>query len=207
MAVQTMTYSVADYNALPDFADSLREFDALRGAHLAGGVMKDLFRKHGVETKLGLALLHKHCTLNADERMTEVRGTSNPITFSLGKPHMWKLNLDRLVPLEFSLGQCDTDWEEHDMQEFLGEFWKTLVTYKADKVLGLCRYPGDGYPGRVEFTAGRSNINLTPQEAEALPSAGTREAAWFYTDDYMKRGCKCNCFDVVEHRHSHGYTT
>ncbi len=43
-------------------------------------------------------------------------------------------------------------------------------------------------------------------KASLLPPAGTREAAWFYTDDFIKRGCKCNCFKTQKHTHSHGYT-
>jgi len=31
-------------------------------------------------------------------------------------------------------------------------------------IYGLGRYPGDGFPGRVEMTVGRSNVNLTPNQ-------------------------------------------
>jgi hypothetical protein len=42
-------------------------------------------------------------------------------------------------------------------------------------------------------------------QAGHLPSSTTTEAAWFYTDDFIKRGCKCNCFNTSGHTHSHGY--
>lgn len=118
------------------------------------------------------------------------------------------MNGRELVPLEFSIAQRDIDWQMPSVQQFLTEFSKLLVTHNAENILGLCTYQGDGYPGRVEFTVGRSNINLTPDEvrlpsssditksvsdanhvyqAERLPSTSTREAAWFYTDDFIRR--------------------
>ncbi|KAI1294465.1 hypothetical protein F5Y03DRAFT_316029 [Xylaria venustula] len=208
MAIDVAEYSTSDFNSLFDYGHVLPIFDSLGGDDLAKGIMKDLFRRHKVENTLGLALLHKHSLLQDGERLIDVRGTSNPLSFEIGQPSVWGLSPDhhQLVPLEFSVEHKDIDWQVPPMQQFLVEFSNMLVTLKADKVLGLCRYPGDGYPGRVEFTVGRSNINLTPDEAELLPSAGTREAAWFYTDDFIRRGCRCNCFKNEEHNHSHGYT-
>jgi hypothetical protein len=49
--------------------------------------------------------------------------------------------------------------------------------------------------------------NANPLQAKLMPPSGTREAAWFYTDDFIERGCRCNCFTNQGHTHSHGYTT
>ncbi|KAK4132536.1 hypothetical protein BT67DRAFT_457301 [Trichocladium antarcticum] len=179
MAIAVADYSTANFNLLLDYSDVLPIFDSLDGDHLANGAIKDLFRRHNVQGTIGLALLHKHFDLCDGERITDVRGTSNP---------------------------SKIDWQTSSMQAFLAEFSEMMVSMKANGILGLCSYPGDGYPGRVEFTVGRSNVNLTPQEASLLPSAGTREAAWFYTNDFIKRGCRCNCFKTKKHAHSHGYT-
>jgi hypothetical protein len=105
-------------------------------------------------------------TLEDGERLTDVRGTSNPITFELGQPSVWRFSPERrqLVPLEYSVTQNHIDWQMSFMQGFLAEFSEILATLQADKILGLCSYPGDGYPGRVEFTVDRSNVNLTPEE-------------------------------------------
>ncbi|KAK4150404.1 hypothetical protein C8A00DRAFT_46198 [Chaetomidium leptoderma] len=181
MAISVADYSTSDFNSLLDYADALPVFDGLDGDRLANGAMKDLFRRHNVQGTIGLALLHKHFNLCDGERVTDLRGTSNPVTFELGEASTWMFSPEP-------------------------EFSKLLVSMKADGIRGLCSYSGDGYPGRVEFTVGRSNVNLTPEEANLLPPAGTREAAWFYTDDFMDRGCKCNCFKNEKDAHSHGYT-
>lgn len=172
MAIEVADYSAANFNRLLDYGDVLPKFDSLGGNDLAYGVMKDLFRRHKVEGVIGLALLHKHLILEDGERLTDVRGTSNPLTFELGRQSVWKVGSDgrKLVPLEFSIAQRDIDWQMPSMQEFLTEFSELLGTHNAENILGLCSYPGDGYPGRVEFTVGRSNINLTPDEVR-LPSS------------------------------------
>ena len=128
--------------------------------------MKDLFRLHNVENDLGLVLLHKHSMLHDGERLTDVRGTSNPLTFKIGQPSIWKISPDlkQLIPVEFSMENGDIDWQKPSMQRFLAAFACLLAEYDAEYIFGLCRYPGDGYPGRTEFTVGRSNVNLTPKE-------------------------------------------
>ncbi|KID97318.1 hypothetical protein MAJ_06693, partial [Metarhizium majus ARSEF 297] len=211
MAITVAPYSVEEFNNLFDFGDALPKFDNLNGQKVANVDMRELFRRHGVDKILGLCLVHKHSLLNDGERLTDVRGTSNPLTFNAGQPSIWKFNADgqRLAPLEYSLDQGEINWQDSNIQDFLTEFFKLLKAMRAIDILGLCGYPGDGYPGRVEFTSGRSNVNFTPDEAQkylSSMSGGTREAAWFYTDDFQKRGCKCNCFTTPTHNHSHGYT-
>ena len=163
-------------NSLPDFSDALPIFDSLDGDHLANGAMKDLFRRHNVQGIIGLALTHKHFDLCEGERVTDIRGTSNPLTFELGEASTWRFSPERrqLVPLEFSTTQSKIDWQTPSMQAFLDEFSEIVVSEKADGILGLCSYPGDGYPGRVEVTVGRSNVNLTPEEVSYRTSPPVR---------------------------------
>ena len=52
-------------------------------------IMMTLFRQHEVEDILGLALLHKHSKLEDNERLTDIRGTSKPLTFIMGIPSIW----------------------------------------------------------------------------------------------------------------------
>jgi hypothetical protein len=167
MAVTIAEYSVDNFNRQRDFRDALSGFDRHDGGFLASTTMKDLFRNHKVESILGLQLLHKHDKLNAGERMTDVRGTSNPLTFELGaKASIWGFDsaTQQLVPLEYSLGAESVEWEASEMQDFLKDFREAVVKEGVQDIFGLSLYPGDGYPGRVEFSAGRANVNLTPVE-------------------------------------------
>jgi hypothetical protein len=169
MSVSIAKYSHHNFNSQHDFNPALRKFDAIDGNTIANRIMKDLFRKYGVDNILGLALLHKHSPLQEGERMTDIRGTSSPLSFEIGQASTWGFdtNAQCLVPLEFSISDNTVDWKQDTVQKFLAEFFGILADHQATDVLGLCVYPGDGYPGRVEFTIGRSNVNLTPDEVSA----------------------------------------
>jgi len=167
MAIGIAEYSPDNFNRLQDFRDALSGFDKLKGEVLASTTMKDLFRHHGVEGILGLQLLHKHDKLNDGERLTDVRGTSNPLTFDIGAiPSIWGFDsgIQQLVPLEYSLGAENIEWDAPNMQKFLVAFRETIMEKGVADIFGLSLYPGDGYPGRVEFSVGRGNVNLTPEE-------------------------------------------
>lgn len=109
------------------------KFDQLNGDSITTGVMKQLFRRHRVDTVFGLALLHKHSLLREGERLTEVRGISNPLTFEVGHPSVWKCKSDdrQLVPLEFSIEPCDINWQNSNIQAFLAEFSELLAKLGA----------------------------------------------------------------------------
>lgn len=126
-----------------------------------------MFRKHGVENDYGLSLLHKHFDLEEGERITDIRGTSNPLTFEDVFPTVWGLSQDgqTICPMEFSLEAINARLLANlDFKSFLQEFAATVKLYNLEDILGLCSYPGDGYPGRLKFIVGRSNVNLTPEE-------------------------------------------
>lgn len=166
MAITVAPYSFEVFNRIPIFGDALPKFDRLNGHEIAKNQMRELFRRYKVEHVLGLALVHKHSFLDQGERLTDVRGTSNPLTFAAGRPSVLKFSDDgqQLAPLEFSLDQQEINWQDPNMQEFLAEFFRIVKQMDAVNLFGLCGYPGDGYPGRVEFSSGRSNVNLTPDE-------------------------------------------
>lgn len=157
------------YNSLPATYDAFYAFDTCHGDILANKIMRDLFRKHRVESKLGLVLLHKHCTLKHGERMTDVNSKRGP---SLGKgnePCVWKINLadGRLIPLEFSVDAREIDWRDIRMQAFVQELLSVLIEFEAWKFLGLALYPGKGYHGRIEAACGRSAVSLSPDEVRS----------------------------------------
>jgi hypothetical protein len=171
VAVDVAQYSVDHINRQQDFPGALLAFDQRGGDTLANTTMRELFRRHGVENILGLQPLHKHNKLDAGEVMNDVCGTSNPVTFDLGAtPSIWGFDpaVQQLVPLEYSLGAASVAWNAPNMQGFLKAFYEVIVREGVDDIFGLSLYPGDGYPGRVEFSVGRSNVNLTPDEVWSL---------------------------------------
>ncbi len=172
MAITVGLYQDDDFNSLLDFSDAGPVFDSLDGAKIIQAKMMPLFRGHGVEHDLGLALLHRHFELNKGERLTDIRGTSVPLMFETGNPSLWALGGDKqdlLRPLEFSIENIKApQWNEPKFQAFLQEFAQVLQDCGARGIFGLRSYPGYQYPGCVEFTAGRTNVNLTPVEVSNL---------------------------------------
>ena len=99
--------------------------------------------------------------------MTDIRGTSNPLTFENVFPTVWGFSRDgqTIRPMEFSLEATNARLLTNlDVQKFLQEFSSTVKLHNLEDLLGLCHYPGDGYPGCLEFTVGRSNVNLTTED-------------------------------------------
>lgn len=173
MTIKVEQYSVVNFNRLLDFNEALVAFDGVDGDDFAATTMKELFRHCGVQDIFGLQLLHKHNLLRDEERLTDIRGTASPLSFEIGaNPSVWGFDSASrdLVPLEYRLGAKAVDWDSARVRRFLEVFQDALERAGLVNVLGLSLYPGDGYPGRVEFTVDRSNVNLTPDEVSTDPS-------------------------------------
>ncbi|KAJ3480569.1 hypothetical protein NLG97_g8043 [Lecanicillium saksenae] len=164
--VTVVEYSSMAYNTMPDAATAFSAFQNCQGELLVGRLMKDLFRKHKVQDRLGLVLLHKHCILNTGERMTRILGTKSPAPQQLGEPCTWKVNLadGRMIPVEFSMEAKAMDWHDLRLRVFVKEFLALLLQHQAHKSFGLCLYPGDGYPGHIELADGRNSVGLSLDE-------------------------------------------
>ena len=55
-------------------------------------------------------------------------------------------------------------------QSFFLEYSAIVKKLGIEGLFGFARYPGDGFPGRVEVGVGRTNINLSPaQVCELIP--------------------------------------
>ncbi|CAG9945638.1 unnamed protein product [Clonostachys rosea f. rosea IK726] len=215
MAVAISQYDTSAFNKLPGFEVAGPNYDEVDGRKIIAEVMTPLFRKHGVEKVLGLQLLHQHFQLRDGEHLVDFNGTSVPIA-----PHetqlqsfttsIWsfkkKENGFQLQPLELKLDSGDTKineaspWNEANFQQFVAskqsffeEYYRVVQELGIEELFGFARYPGDGFPGRVEISIGRTSINLTPAQSSIYSIGEGREAAWFFTDDFIKHGCKCLC--------------
>ncbi|KAJ4318010.1 hypothetical protein N0V84_007064 [Fusarium piperis] len=135
-------YGPVAFNSTPELLpQALRNHANAGGNDWVNETFGPLFRKHGVDNLLGLALLHHHFTLEEGELLTDVR--------------------------EFSMDGDEStvnhpNWAE--LRQFLEELSTVFVDRGVGKTYGLVRYPGDDFPGRVEMTVGRANVNLTPKQ-------------------------------------------
>ena len=72
MTIAVASYQFVEFKSLLDFSDVGLVFDGLNGAKIIQDKMMPLFRGHGVERDLGLALLHWHFELKEGEQLTDV---------------------------------------------------------------------------------------------------------------------------------------
>ena len=76
MAVVLASYQHDSFNSLPPFEVAGPTFDKADGHDIVTKIMTPLFRKHNVETTIGLQLLHNHFELQSEERLVDLNGTS-----------------------------------------------------------------------------------------------------------------------------------
>lgn len=132
-----------------------------------------LFEKYGTERVFGVVLNHRHFNMSSNERLVEYAGTSVPWESMLDKtqPTSWFISEDNnCLPYEFHYSQDDDPNEEDCTPDnpkysaFINSFNELLREKNALGLFGICRYPGDDFPGRVEITEGRANINFHPDD-------------------------------------------
>ncbi|KAH0337200.1 hypothetical protein KCU81_g8172, partial [Aureobasidium melanogenum] len=136
--------------------------------------------------------------LNDGEYLTEINGSSTPMYLDKYQelhafPTIWGSEVENgnliFQPLEYSVGTGDEEVDHaspyaqenitgvlSDLESFLRDLHNAFQTHDLQGLLGLVRHPGIGYPGRLEITLGRCNVNLTPTQAKFVPGK-TREAA------------------------------
>lgn len=168
MKIGVKAYDISSFNATPDLPRALAKHAQVGGDDKIGK-FGPVFAKHSVEKLIGMTLIHHHFDLEPGEYLTEVAGTSTAWKSTTGTiPHVWALDYDKnaLVPLEFVMmdNPAAIDWNDPMMQAFLEDFIKISKETKSEGVYGLTTYPGDDFPGRVEMTVGRANVNLTPTQ-------------------------------------------
>lgn len=167
------SYDPLAFDNLPLISGAVAKFDAINGETLVSTVFRELFLRYQMDRTFGLTLLHRHFDLDKTERLVDYGGTSVP--WRLGKisgsiqASSWLLSDNGLRPYEFYYTSVRDEATEPDVananqRAFFHDFKGLLSKYKAYGVFGLCRYPGDDFPGRVEVTKGRANINLKPDD-------------------------------------------
>ncbi|KAL2071340.1 hypothetical protein VTL71DRAFT_12575 [Oculimacula yallundae] len=206
------SYDPETYQRLPSISDAVANFDRIDGDSLIATTVRELFLSHKMDRTFGLILLHRHFDLDETERLVDYGGTAVPWRLSKAsgniRPSTWLLTADGGIrPYEFYYTSVRDEATEPDLanadQLAFFDALKTLLRkYNAEGLWGLCRYPGDDFPGRVEVTEGRANINLMPED---YPKDMTsRTAAWFFSPPLWDFKCNCGCkYEGSNHTGAH----
>jgi hypothetical protein len=207
-------YSHDHFQSLPTLEHAKANFLVNgKGEEYISNVIKPFFVAAGMDRVFGVAMLHRHFDLEADEKLVDYQGTSTPWKESVTgmkapQASIWSFDKGEcLRPTEFHYSEkMDTPLSD-DAIEFIGKLKVLLDKHDLTGVLGLARYPGDDFQGSCEITHGRANINLRPEDYPAdlqhIPTI------WFLSEPLWKRGCRCTC-NAAAKDHPHGvhvYTT
>ncbi|CAK7271225.1 hypothetical protein SEPCBS57363_004506 [Sporothrix epigloea] len=100
-------YSHDHFQSLPTLEEAKQTFlsDA-KGEALVKAFFKEIFVEEGMERTFGLAMLHRHFDLGADEKLVEYQGTSTPwkaVAPEMKEPQssIWAFDGETLKPTEF----------------------------------------------------------------------------------------------------------
>ncbi|KFA80609.1 hypothetical protein S40288_10004 [Stachybotrys chartarum IBT 40288] len=205
MATVIANYSSDHFNALPDIKTAHSRFVTEKGLdHVES--LKDFFLNNGMDRQFGLIMVHRHFDLEPAEKLVEYRGTSTPWSCELSglkkpQPMTWAFDEKNVLrPIEFRYSEVQDEALNETHLEFITKFKEELFRRGLSSMFGLVRYPGDNFSGSCEFTQGRANINLQPEDYP--PDLRAFSTTWFYAEPLWRRGCTCKCNEASDD-HSH----
>jgi len=185
-----LPYSTSHFNNLPSLHGATTEFASKSGRAFFDDVFAPLVIKHGLESKVGLGLLHRHFRLKRAEKMVEFNDVSTPWTTTTttsaeseeeeeedkGGPHehlggevlpcAWLLRGGKFMPYEFFYSpmgcrRASVDLDGPDVRAFLAEFVDAAESAGVAGVVALRLYPEYADCNEaLEMTQGRSYITL-----------------------------------------------
>jgi hypothetical protein len=125
--------------------------------------------------RFGIAVLHRHFDLEANERLVEVNNVATPWDVAdpprVGGtivPTSWLFREDKLIPYEYSFvgadkDKLDTHPQPSQFPAFLEELSAVLKKLRVQRYLALTVHPAPDFKGAIEFTVGRANVALQPE--------------------------------------------
>jgi len=205
------------FNSLPDLHDAnarLSKQLALMGEKADLAELRDIFEEHGVQSRLGLTLLHHHFEVSPGERVVEFGNISTPwpvpanghIFGGITVPRSWRFLDGELRAYEYCFNIAGE--ETYDTEEVPKGFIKQANAFLTDNgladILGICTMVASD-EGMVEKTAGRVSIQVPITGVKGDGVGGLHndiEAVWSFschrglesTTMKLARACKqCSC--------------
>ncbi|KUJ09032.1 uncharacterized protein LY89DRAFT_788446 [Mollisia scopiformis] len=186
------------YNTLQDLSAAYDEFTVQQVQKAIDSKIGNLFVKHGVQSALGLTLLHRHFPISQSEKMVNYGAVACPWDTSTMSAEVarnihssfWRFTQPTVMaPYEFEYimgASYENKLEEERFQVFLGEFGAFLEDHNLIRLLGVQMLDAIGEEPGLEFTADRANITL-PLKVSGLDADDAIEALWVF-DQSLKGG-------------------
>lgn len=219
-------FDTEKFNAIASLHDVTSSFQERGGKEMVDESFRSLFKTYGLESKLGVGLLHRHFDLETGEKLVEFNNIAVPWKhheadeYIGGKlvPNAWLVTqgdsgASRLMPYEYfftannGLDQqqgIQLDNAENISPQFLEVFAQRVLENGLEDTIALRAFPYKGYTGGLEITQGRANINFLPEEVpEEILSMDTTETAFFFDEDWRLKKYSCICKGYSGHMHFH----
>jgi hypothetical protein len=190
-------YDSAAYNSLPSLRTAANLVDENALYHLRGPI-RQLFLDHKIHERFGVALLHKHFSIDESERIVgyyhsstawkvDHQGHSAPQYAGLIVPRSFRLYHGSIAPYEFGYSNSMVVPSlDHD---FLKKAFEMFKQYGLDQTFGLRCIDKRVSDLSIEVTEGKTNIMLPRNSA---PLSELIEALWVFGDD-NEDDDRCHC--------------
>jgi len=203
------------YNSLADVIDADRHLTLSDRVSVLDDLI-DVIRAHKVQDLAGIRLLHRHCSIAADEIMVEqdrdedrgptlatrpehFAGLNRPVT-----PNSYCFIEGQWQPVEYSDDPIVREAAEHliERQEFLADFASTLERRGVSDTLGLLVAPRSFYekaapagrPLLVESSYEESRENIVRYHAsEDFEQNKLLQTVWLAADSMLAASCPTLC--------------
>ena len=187
------------YNALPSLKAAWDTFKDQRAQVEVEGQIRSLFIDFGVYQQYGLALLHKHFTIEDDERLVEYGpsasswkvGLEDPINASKYEGHIvprsYRFMKGATVPYEFAFA---AEPRENEDLAFFQSLSNMLYRLGLQELFGVRVLDNRDPQLSLEVTEGKTNI-MMPRGS--VPDSAVIEALWVFGKDEDDR---CHCREV-----------
>jgi hypothetical protein len=182
------------YNTLQDLSEAHDEFAARNVQNTVDSQIARLFVEHGVQSQLGLTLLHKHFPVHSGEKIVNYGAVAcpwdtNTMTPEVSRdirPSSWRFTeRTALAPYEFEYIMAPSHeniLQEEELQAFLGKLGIFLDQENLIHLLGVQVLDTvEGEPG-LEFTADRANITL-PLKVSGPDGDDGVDALWVFGEE------------------------
>jgi hypothetical protein len=169
MAEVLQPYSAQHFNAIPDIHDARDTFAAKAGRAFVDAVFIPLVKKHGLEDKVGLSLLHRHFALEDGENLVELNNISTPWSADNNEtslpvggqilPTAWLIQDGKFMPYEFyftpvncSFSFKSIDLTDPNIRGFLEDFVEAVKDADLDGLVSLRLSPQGNFDKTLEVT-------------------------------------------------------
>jgi hypothetical protein len=209
------SYDQEVFNGLPDVTTAATTVKDKEGEQLIRGVVRDLLLKHGLNDKLGVALVHRHFDLKPDEVMVDYHGVATPWntalidhydSFGSVHPLSWVIVDGNPVPYEFyySADAATTTTTSGDdsvvfdlPKDFVAEYEAILKAGGLQGYLGiraLRGQPGAGAGGTMEFTQRYATFTVPYSPGSGyVPKGALYRTCWAFRNGREEPGDWCDC--------------